>query len=119
MKSSKKLQISSYLLFVYINNHDRKWRTSVLCFPVAALISQLSNETTDVHTRVGQNPSTTGFQIEIQNPRRKLISNPKSEIFFTKGFRIQSPNSFLKLNFKSKIQNFFLWQKTRIESQPT
>ncbi len=32
MKSSKKLQISSYLLIVYINNQDRKWCLSVLVF---------------------------------------------------------------------------------------
>ncbi len=32
MKSSKKLQISSHLLFVYINDQDRKWRMSVLVF---------------------------------------------------------------------------------------
>ncbi len=32
MKSSKKLQTSSHLLFVYINNQDRKWRMSVLVF---------------------------------------------------------------------------------------
>ncbi len=32
MKNSKKLQISSHLLFVYINNQDRKWRMSVLVF---------------------------------------------------------------------------------------
>ncbi len=35
MKSSKKLQISSHLLFVYINNQDRKWHTSVLVFSSA------------------------------------------------------------------------------------
>ncbi len=34
-KSSKKLQISSHLLFVYINNQDRKWRMSVLVFSSA------------------------------------------------------------------------------------
>ncbi len=32
MKSSKKLQISSRLSFVYINNQGRKWRMSVLVF---------------------------------------------------------------------------------------
>ncbi len=32
MKSSKKLHISSHLLFVYINNQDRKWCMSVLVF---------------------------------------------------------------------------------------
>ncbi len=32
MKSSKKLQISSHLLFLHINNQDRKWRMSVLVF---------------------------------------------------------------------------------------
>ncbi len=35
MKSSKKLHISSHLLFVYINNQDRKWRMSVLVFSSA------------------------------------------------------------------------------------
>ncbi len=35
MKSSKKLQISSHLLFVYIYNQDRKWRMSVLVFSSA------------------------------------------------------------------------------------
>ncbi len=35
MKSSKKLQISSHVLFVYINNQDRKWRMSVLVFSSA------------------------------------------------------------------------------------
>ncbi len=35
MKSSKKLQISSHLLFVYINNRDRKWRMSVFVFSSA------------------------------------------------------------------------------------
>ncbi len=35
MKSSKKLQISSRLLFVYNNNQDRKWRMSVLLFSSA------------------------------------------------------------------------------------
>ncbi len=35
MKSSKKLQISSHLLFVYINNQDWKWRMSVLAFSSA------------------------------------------------------------------------------------
>ncbi len=35
MKSSKKLQILSHLLFVYINNQDRKWRMSVLVFSSA------------------------------------------------------------------------------------
>ncbi len=35
MKSSKKLQISSHLLFVYIHNQDRKWRMSVLVFSSA------------------------------------------------------------------------------------
>ncbi len=35
MKSPKKLQISSHLLFVYINNHDRKRRMSVLVFSSA------------------------------------------------------------------------------------
>ncbi len=35
MKSSKKSQISSYLLFVYINNQDRKWRMPVLVFSSA------------------------------------------------------------------------------------
>ncbi len=35
MKSSKKLQISSHLSFVYINNQDRKWRMSVLVFSSA------------------------------------------------------------------------------------
>ncbi len=29
MKSSKKLQILSHLLFVYINNQNRKWRMYV------------------------------------------------------------------------------------------
>ncbi len=35
MKSSKKLQISSHLLFVYVNNQDRKWHMSVLVFSSA------------------------------------------------------------------------------------
>ncbi len=35
MKSSKKLQISIHLLFVYINNQDRKLRMSVLVFSSA------------------------------------------------------------------------------------
>ncbi len=35
MKSSKKLQTSSHLLFVYIKNQDRKWRMSVLVFSSA------------------------------------------------------------------------------------
>ncbi len=35
MKSSKKFQISSHLLFVYINNQDGKWRMSVLVFSSA------------------------------------------------------------------------------------
>ncbi len=35
MKSSKKLQISSHLLLVFINNQDRKWRMSVLAFSSA------------------------------------------------------------------------------------
>ncbi len=35
MKSSKKLQISSHLLFVYINNQDRKWRMLLLVFSSA------------------------------------------------------------------------------------
>ncbi len=35
MKSSKKLQILSHLLFVYINNQDRKWRMSILVFSSA------------------------------------------------------------------------------------
>ncbi len=35
MKSSKKLQLTSHLLFVYINNQDRKWRMSVLVFSSA------------------------------------------------------------------------------------
>ncbi len=35
MKSSKKLQISSHLSFVYINNQDIKWRMSVLVFSSA------------------------------------------------------------------------------------
>ncbi len=35
MKSSKKLQISSHLLFVYIKNQDIKWRMSVLVFSSA------------------------------------------------------------------------------------
>ncbi len=39
MKSSKKLQISSHLLFVYINNQDRKWRMSVLVFSGALAFS--------------------------------------------------------------------------------
>ncbi len=30
------------------------------------------------------------FGIKIQNPRKKLISSPESEIFFTKGFKIQN-----------------------------
>ncbi len=38
MKGSKKLQISSHLLFVYINNQDKKWRMSVLLFS-SALVS--------------------------------------------------------------------------------
>ncbi len=38
MKSSKKLQISSHLLFVYINNQDRKWRMSALVFSSALAI---------------------------------------------------------------------------------
>ncbi len=38
MKRSKKLQISSHLLFVYINNQDRKWRMSVLVFSSALVI---------------------------------------------------------------------------------
>ncbi len=41
MKSSKKLQISSHLLFVYINNRDRKWRMSVLVFSSALQPSAL------------------------------------------------------------------------------
>ncbi len=32
MKSSKKLQISSHRLFVYINNQNRKWCMSLLVF---------------------------------------------------------------------------------------
>ncbi len=35
MKSSKKLQILSHLLFVYTNNQDRKWHMSVLVFSSA------------------------------------------------------------------------------------
>ncbi len=35
MKSLKKLQISSRLLFVYINKQNRKWRMSVLVFSSA------------------------------------------------------------------------------------
>ncbi len=35
MKSSKKLQISTHPLFVYINNQDRKWRMSALVFSSA------------------------------------------------------------------------------------
>ncbi len=42
MKSSKKLQISSNLLFVYINNQDRKWRMSMLVFS-SALVEQYSH----------------------------------------------------------------------------
>ncbi len=41
MKSSKKLQISSHLLFVYINNQDRKWRISVLVFSSALIESSV------------------------------------------------------------------------------
>ncbi len=41
MKSSKKLQISSHLLFVYINNQDRKWRMSVLVFSSTLGVSTL------------------------------------------------------------------------------
>ncbi len=37
MKSSRKLRISSHLLFVYINNQDRKWRMSVLVFSSALI----------------------------------------------------------------------------------
>ncbi len=40
MKSSKKLQISSHLLFVYINNQDRKWRVSVLVFSSALVLGK-------------------------------------------------------------------------------
>ncbi len=44
MKSSKKLQISSHLLLLYINNNqDRKWRMSVLVFS-----SALEIRTTDL-----------------------------------------------------------------------
>ncbi len=35
MKSSKKLRISSHLLFVYVDNQDRKWRMLVLVFSSA------------------------------------------------------------------------------------
>ncbi len=41
MKSSKKLQISSHLLFVYINNQDRKQRTSVLVFSSALACTEI------------------------------------------------------------------------------
>ncbi len=43
MKSSKKLQISSHLLFVYINNQDRKWRMSVLVFSSALALTTDTN----------------------------------------------------------------------------
>ncbi len=51
MKSSKKLQISSYLLFVYINNQDRKWRMSVLVFSSALVLltpSRVPNLQTEI-----------------------------------------------------------------------
>ncbi len=50
MKSSKKLQISSHLLFVYIDNQDRKWRMSVLVFsralPTYILTYEISSNVT-------------------------------------------------------------------------
>ncbi len=49
MKSSKKLQISSHMLFVYINNQDRKWRMSVLVFSSALVhFTSSSSEIEDV-----------------------------------------------------------------------
>ncbi len=50
MKSSKKLQISSHLLFVYINNQDRKWRMSVLVFSSALVLSSHLYSTLTTHT---------------------------------------------------------------------
>ncbi len=38
MKRSRKLQISSHLLFVYISNQDRKWRMSELVFSRALVL---------------------------------------------------------------------------------
>ncbi len=49
MKSSKKLQISSHLLSVYINNQDRKWRMSVLVFS-SALVYTIHKVLYTVHT---------------------------------------------------------------------
>ncbi len=58
MKSSKKLQISSHLLFVYINNKDRKWRMSVLVFSSALLILAFKMYCREAQTRNSVNRIT-------------------------------------------------------------
>ncbi len=83
MKSSKKLQILSHLLFVYIDHQDRKWRMAVLVFS-SALISPLL------------------FGPDPPKPYRGSLSSPlpaaeiKSEIFtkFQKNFSITSAKLF-------------------------
>ncbi len=62
-----------------------------------------------LHTRVGQNPVSKGFQIEIQNPREKLTSNPKS--FLQRDLKSKI---FFKVEFQIQNQNFFWDRKPKL-----
>ncbi len=69
MKSSKQLQISSHLLFVYINNQDRKWRMSVLVFS-----SALARTTNSRSGRLVQMFITVAFDPTKMSPPSLLFN---------------------------------------------
>ncbi len=71
MKSSKKLQISSHLLFIYINNQDRKWLMSVLVFSRALIVPLTIIDVPP--ERGGEGRADYAIQTVVNNLNPKLI----------------------------------------------